>query len=197
MAERHFRQRRQPDFHPRHCAKPCPVSKEIFGWPAAGFLMAYGTRPTPARASPNYPNIKEADNIGFGKAAPGQSYMALYISAQINGVRGIFRSIDAGATWVRINDDRHQFAWTGSCITGDPRIYGRVYVGTNGRGIIYGDLYGDFTGDGIVNIYDLSEFCETWWLENDCNKTLGVDLNNDCIINFYEYSFFAQNWSAQ
>ena len=139
-------------------------------------------------------NVEKADNIGFGKAAPGRSYVALYTSAQINGVRGIFRSIDAGVTWVRISDDRHQYAWTGSCITGDPRIYGRVYVGTNGRGIIYGGPYGDFTGDGAVNIYDLAEFCETWWLENDCNKTAEVDLNGDCIINFYEYAFFAQNW---
>jgi xyloglucan-specific exo-beta-1,4-glucanase len=85
-------------------------------------------------------NVEEADNIGLGKAAPGKTYMALYTSAKANGVRGIYRSDDEGATWVRINDDQHQYAWTGKTITGDPRIYGRVYVGTNGRGIIYGDI---------------------------------------------------------
>ncbi|MFC7328704.1 WD40/YVTN/BNR-like repeat-containing protein [Marinactinospora rubrisoli] len=86
--------------------------------------------------------VEEADNIGFGAAAPGRDYPALYSSARVDGVRGIFRSDDAGATWVRINDDRHQWAWTGAAITGDPDVYGRVYVSTNGRGIIYGDLAG-------------------------------------------------------
>jgi xyloglucan-specific exo-beta-1,4-glucanase len=85
-------------------------------------------------------NVGEADNIGFGKAAPGQTYPAIYSSAKVAGVRGIFRSDDEGATWIRINDDQHQYGWTGKVITGDPRIYGRVYVGTNGRGIIYGDV---------------------------------------------------------
>ena len=83
--------------------------------------------------------VEEADNIGFGRAAPGQSYPALYTSAQVNGVRGIYRSDDAGATWVRINDDQHQWGWTGAAITGDPRVYGRVYIATNGRGIIVGE----------------------------------------------------------
>ncbi|WP_410770781.1 X2-like carbohydrate binding domain-containing protein [Fontibacillus sp. BL9] len=84
-------------------------------------------------------NVQEANVIGFGKAAPGLNYMALYTSAKIDGVRGIFRSDDAGASWIRINDDQHQYASTNSVITGDPRIYGRVYVGTNGLGIVYGD----------------------------------------------------------
>jgi photosystem II stability/assembly factor-like uncharacterized protein len=60
--------------------------------------------------------------------------MALYAAAQVGGVRGLFRSIDAGQTWVRINDDQHQWGHAGeTAITGDPRTFGRVYVGTNGR----------------------------------------------------------------
>ena len=84
-------------------------------------------------------NVEEADNIGFGKAATGQTYPALYTTAKINGVRGLYRSDTAGASWVRINDDQHQYGYTGAAISGDPRVYGRIYVGTNGRGIIYGE----------------------------------------------------------
>jgi hypothetical protein len=86
-------------------------------------------------------NVQEADGVGFGKAAPGRSYMALYVIARIDGVRGFFRSDDEGASWVRVNDAQHQYARV-TTITGDPRLYGRVYVGTNGRGIVYGDPVG-------------------------------------------------------
>jgi len=84
-------------------------------------------------------NVDQADTIGFGKAATGASYQTLYTSAEIGGVRGIFRSTDKGASWTRLNDDAHQWGWTGAAITGDPRVYGRVYVSTNGRGVVYGD----------------------------------------------------------
>ncbi|MEV6762922.1 cellulose binding domain-containing protein [Streptomyces sp. NPDC051105] len=87
-------------------------------------------------------NVDQADTIGFGKAATGASYQTLYTSAKIGGVRGIFRSTDKGTTWTRINDDAHQWGWTGAAITGDPRVYGRVYISTNGRGVIYGDTAG-------------------------------------------------------
>lgn len=84
--------------------------------------------------------LEEADNIGFGKAAPGCTYPALFSSAKKGDTRGIYRSDDMGRRWVRINDARHQYAWTGAAISGDPRVYGRVYVATNGRGVIVGDL---------------------------------------------------------
>ncbi len=86
-------------------------------------------------------NLEEADTIGFGKALSG-TYPAAYVSAKIGRVRGIFRSDDGGASWIRINDDQHQWGWTGKTITGDPRVAGRVYIGTNGRGVIYGDPSG-------------------------------------------------------
>ena len=91
-------------------------------------------------------NVDQADTIGFGKAATGATYQTLYTSAKIGGVRGIFRSTDKGVTWTRINDDAHQWGWTGAAITGDPRVYGRVYVSTNGRGVVYGDS--SDAGDG-------------------------------------------------
>jgi photosystem II stability/assembly factor-like uncharacterized protein len=85
--------------------------------------------------------VKSASALGFGKAAPGTSYQALYLLGTVDNVTGVFRSTDKGATWLRVNDDAHQWGAIGSLgvITGDPDTYGRVYIGTNGRGLLYGD----------------------------------------------------------
>ncbi|MFF0269969.1 carbohydrate-binding protein [Kribbella sp. NPDC004536] len=84
-------------------------------------------------------SIQVAYTIGFGKAAPRRREMAAYTSGKVGGVRGIYRSDDSGASWTRVNDDRHQYASTGDAISGDPRVYGRVYLSTNGFGIPYGE----------------------------------------------------------
>ncbi|MFG2641182.1 RICIN domain-containing protein [Streptomyces sp. NPDC048370] len=85
--------------------------------------------------------VQSASALGFGKAAPGASYQALYLIGTVKEVTGVFRSTDKGATWLRVNDDAHQWGSIGGVgvITGDPDTYGRVYVGTNGRGLQYGD----------------------------------------------------------
>lgn len=84
-------------------------------------------------------NVDAGKLIGFGKAAPGKDYMSIYAVATIDGVEGIFRSDDKGETWTRVNDDQHQYG-TKQTITGDPNVYGRFYVGTNGLGIVCGEL---------------------------------------------------------
>lgn len=77
--------------------------------------------------------------LGFGKAADGADYPAVYQVGSTDTITAVHRSDDAARTWVRINDDAHQWGWIGEVVTGDPRVYGRVYLGTNGRGIQYGE----------------------------------------------------------
>jgi photosystem II stability/assembly factor-like uncharacterized protein len=82
--------------------------------------------------------VQELHAFGFGKGKTGTHDAALYMIGIVNGVRGIYRSDDLAQHWVRINDDAHQWGLL-LHITGDPKQYGRVYVGTHGRGTVYGD----------------------------------------------------------
>lgn len=83
-------------------------------------------------------HVREIHAFGMGAPKPGSTYPALYLVGVVDGVRGFFRSDDEARSWVRINDDDHQYGLV-LHITGDPKKYGRVYVGTHGRGVVYGD----------------------------------------------------------
>jgi len=82
--------------------------------------------------------------VGVGKAAPDKTYPSLYIWGRPKSAdpTGLYRSDDEGANWVRINDDAHQFGGPGNAqfVKGDMNVYGRVYMSTVGRGVIYGEL---------------------------------------------------------
>lgn len=75
--------------------------------------------------------------FGIGKAAEGNNYPSLYLIGVVNGQYGIFRSVDNAQSWLRINDDEHQFGKL-LHIAGDMQDFGRVYIGTHGRGTIMG-----------------------------------------------------------
>lgn len=83
-------------------------------------------------------DVQSVEAVGFGKAAPGRHETVLYIIGQLGGVRDLFKSEDNGDSWVRITDQQHRFG-SMNTVAGDPRVYGRVYVGTNGRGILLGN----------------------------------------------------------
>jgi xyloglucan-specific exo-beta-1,4-glucanase len=79
--------------------------------------------------------------VGFGKAPSGKSYPTVFIWGTVgSGKRGIYRSSDAGASWVQVNDDMHEYGGPGNgeFVTGDMNVEGRVYMSTVGRGIVYG-----------------------------------------------------------
>ena len=101
------------------------------------------------------PTGDEVFGLGFGMAATGQTYPAIYMVGYLSNdtacvnqndtadgfttaTECIYRSIDGGTTFVRINDYAHQYA-NSNVIVGDPRVFGRFYLATPGRGIIEGN----------------------------------------------------------
>ena len=82
--------------------------------------------------------VQSAATVGFGRGATCAAYPVIYLAGHVNGVSGIYRSDDQGMTFTRIDDPQHQFGSI-SYLAGDPRVYGRVYLGSGGRGILYGD----------------------------------------------------------
>lgn len=81
------------------------------------------------------PTFHGAQRIALGKPMPGSSYSAaVYLVGTVDGVAGIFRSDNAGSTWVRINDDANQWGGIGS-LAADNNVAGRVYLA--GRGVLY------------------------------------------------------------
>lgn|GEM_PF-4904307 len=84
------------------------------------------------------PHLDSVESIGFGKPAKGKSYPTLFAIGKSDGIAGLFRSEDKGLSWTQISNPSSAIDVHG-VVTGDPRIYGRVYVGTKDRGIFYGD----------------------------------------------------------
>jgi len=85
--------------------------------------------------------IASCTAIGFGAPAPGKSFPAVYMwGAPEAGPAGVYRSDDAGANWLRVNDDAHEYGGlaNGQFILGDANVYGRVYMSSAGRGILFG-----------------------------------------------------------
>jgi hypothetical protein len=89
-----------------------------------------------------FDGVSKAWRFGWGLPLPGRKNPTAYMMGKIAGddikqTVALYRSDDMGATWVRLNEASQ--GW-GQAITvnGDRQVAGRIYVGTNGRGIFYG-----------------------------------------------------------
>jgi hypothetical protein len=77
--------------------------------------------------------------LAFGKARADGDYPTLFAIGTRGDLKAIWRSDDAGASWLRINDAAHEYGRRFRVISADQRVFGRVYVGTDGRGVLYGE----------------------------------------------------------
>lgn len=83
------------------------------------------------------PNVSNVSCFGYGAPAPGQSYPAIYIVGIVNGVSGIWQSINEGNSWTQIGTYPLGSLDYIKTISGDMNIYGQVYVGFAGQGYAY------------------------------------------------------------
>jgi hypothetical protein len=104
-------------------------------WVAAGANLYHST--ASGAGATKVATVSQVYSVGFGKAAPGSTYPAVYIIGTVSGASGVFRSNDQGATWLQVNDAQHQYGEMDN-VAGDEGYYGRVFVTTQGRGIPYG-----------------------------------------------------------
>jgi oligoxyloglucan reducing-end-specific cellobiohydrolase len=91
----------------------------------------------------NVPTVLQANMVAVGAANPRSrsavQSIFLYGATKASNTLAIYRSDDNGSTWVRVNDSAHQYGGP-AVIAADSRVYGRVFLGMNGRGIVYGDI---------------------------------------------------------
>jgi len=137
------------------------LPRPVFGiegefWVASGGALykVTGSGTTVAKIS----NVTACNSVGFGKAAPGQTHPAIFILGTVGGVYGFYRSDDNATTWNLINDSQHQYSTANYC-GGDEYIYGRMYVGTNGRGIVYGDIQTTTAPTATITPATTTTFC--------------------------------------
>jgi len=83
--------------------------------------------------------VEDARSLGLGAPARDGDEPVLFLHGRVGAVAGLHRSDDGGASWRRIDHDGMRMGGVMRHVTGDPRLHGRVYFGSEGRGIWYGD----------------------------------------------------------
>ena len=92
-----------------------------------------------------FPSVFSAHAVGIGKAAVGATYETLFlwgVAGESTNPLGVYYSTDQGNSWTRMNDDKHQYGGpgNGAFVQGDMNVFGRVYMSTVGRGLVYGNI---------------------------------------------------------
>ena len=144
-----------------YSANICPVlacmpgfPNIIFYAPGSGYSPK-GYAPTPLRVSfdtgvhwASVRNTFQVWQVAFGKAKPGNTYPAIYITgntADWPNPMNVYRCDDFdGATttmhWTALTNINLVTCEPSRCLAGDPEVYGTVYIGTASSGYLVGTL---------------------------------------------------------
>ncbi len=87
------------------------------------------------------PNVQSSELFAFGKGKPGALNPAVFVYGTVNNVKGFYRSDNMGLTWQNISPaNQIGLGNQPQVLKADRQTYGKVYVGTNGRGLFTGSV---------------------------------------------------------
>ncbi len=93
------------------------------------------------------PTLTACNYMAFGKGNDAQTpYMYVHGRQRASDPDAVYKSEDSGATWTQLTDPNLNQFGSILAMEGDMRAKDLVYVGTSGRGILYG--YGPKFGSG-------------------------------------------------
>ncbi len=84
--------------------------------------------------------MSHACSFGFGMGKDPNGDVAVYVVGYVNGVLGCYLSDDMGRSWTKLNPETQKFLAGIVDVTGDRRVYGRVFMSTGGNGTLYAQV---------------------------------------------------------
>lgn len=125
--------------------------------------------------------------FALGKESPGGNYPAIYIwgKGTSSSPEAMYRSIDKGQTWIRANDDMHQWGSLANAgnIEADKNVYGLVYKSTAGMGIPWMGLEGFTSVDNLTEYKVNVEIFPVPFINSCCLKSKNSNIKSIAIYN--------------
>ena len=164
---------------------PAYITKDTLAM-AAGWYGMYIITDGGSKAT-KLDSVFYAKTVGYGapEKKGGVNTLFMYGKPQESDPEGIYRSTDAGKTWVCINTD-HLYGGTGNgnYLCGDMSTFGKVYMSTVGCGIVYGEIAGTATPSETTKPVTTTApktttttaagASEVLWGDADCSKLVDV-----------------------
>ncbi|MBV5283583.1 MAG: T9SS type A sorting domain-containing protein [Paludibacter sp.] len=126
-------------------------------------------------------------SFALGKAAPNMNYPTVFIWGRplSSSPEGLYRSIDKGITWVRANDDAHQWGSLANAgtIEADQNVYGLVYKSTAGMGIPWIGINTTTDVSNVTTDNDIATIYPNPFINNVTLKSRNSILNSIDIYN--------------
>lgn len=124
--------------------------------------------------------------FSLGKESLGNDYPTVYIWGKALGSspEGMYRSIDKGQTWIRANDDEHEWGHLANAgnIEADKNVYGRVFKSTAGMGIPWMGIKKE---TGLIENYDVrnSIICPNPFIDRVTLRSNAANIKNISVYN--------------